>query len=493
MSDEPSSAATGLVSIDALGPGGQYRTRNREVLTSTAGVPVAELSIVPPLYVSRTLAAQRKQAPLPIAQRAAALSHAADIFTDRVIAGLDFEAYVRLASRISGLPIAVTRGGARGVAEAVGCAFDAVRPARPTGATLDWREENTRRGGAVWVRRGEVFAVHAAGNGPGVHGLWPQALALGYRVAVRPSRREPLTAHRLVHALREAGFRAEDAVYLPTDHSGADEVIRSADLAMVYGGQEVVDKYANDPAVIVNGPGRTKILITADRDWRDHLDVIVDSIADSGGMACVNTTAVLFEGDPAPLATAIAERLAAIEPLPTDDERAILPTQPIENAHALANFLAAKAAGSTPLLGADQVVADLGDGCAALRPAVHLWGEPDPDRLNVELPFPCVWIAPWSPRAGRELLRHSLVVTAITGDEQLVDDLLAEPTIGNVYCGPHPTWCSAPAMPHDGFLADALMRNKGFIGDQRPRSDSDPEAVPAARDHRRTGARVEVT
>ena len=163
-------------------------------IMSTAGVPVAELSMVPPLYVSRTIAAQRKV-------RAAAASRSAKrrwpmrprSFATAVIAGLDFDAYVELASRISGLPIAVTRAGARGVADAVATAFDAVRPARPVGAALDWREERTRDGSAVWARRGEVFAVHAAGNGPGVHGLWPQALALGYRVAVRPSRREPLT------------------------------------------------------------------------------------------------------------------------------------------------------------------------------------------------------------------------------------------------------------------------------------------------------------
>lgn len=466
---ENTGTATGLVALDALGPDGEYRTRNREVIATTAGVAVAELSMVPPLYVSRTLGVQRKVAPLPAARRAAALSRAADLFAHGAIAGLGFEAYVALASGISGLPIAITRAGARGVADAIGGAFDAVRPAQPVGATLDWREERTRVGAALWVRRGEVFAVHAAGNGPGVHGLWPQALALGYRVAVRPSRREPLTAHRLVWALREAGFRAEDAVYLPTDHAGADEIIRSADLAMVYGGQAVVDKYAGDPAVIANGPGRTKIVITAEQDWDDYLDVVIDSIANHGGMACVNTTAVLYEGDPAPLAHAIAERLAAIEPLPTHDERAILPTQPIEQARAIADFLAAKAAGSTPLLGAGQVVADLGDGYAALRAAVHLMTEPDVDKLNVELPFPCVWVSAWSRDADLataiEPLRHSLVVTAITADETLIDALAAEPTIGNVYWGGHPTWLRAPTIPHDGFLADALMRNKGFIRD----------------------------
>ena len=287
------------VAIDALGATGEYRTRNREVITDTAGVAVAELSIVPPLYVTRAISAQRKARPLPTAQREPALAKTAEIFMNSVIAGLDFDQYVDLASRVSGLPIAVTRAGARGVAGAVSTALEAVRPAQPAGAAFDWREERTRTGCAVWARRGEVFAVHASGNSPGIHGLWLQALALGYRVAIRPSRREPFTGHRLIHALRQAGFRNEDVVYLPTDYAGADEIIRAADLAMVYGGEDVVDKYAHDPSVFPNGPGRSKILITAEQDWRDYLEVIVDSISDMGGMACINTTAVLYEGDPA--------------------------------------------------------------------------------------------------------------------------------------------------------------------------------------------------
>ncbi|MDT5309823.1 MAG: hypothetical protein QOE48_5529 [Mycobacterium sp.] len=463
-SEQPTEA-TDLITIDALGPDGAYRTRNREPVTTTAGVGVAELSIAPPLYVSRAISAARNARPLPMREREAALAKAADAFATGVIAGLDFDAYAVLASRISGVPISVTRSAARSVADAVASAFDAVQSARPRGAVQDWHDEQTRDGAAVWVRRGEVFAVLASGNGPGVHGLWPQALALGYRVAVRPSRREPLTAYRLIHALRQAGFRLTDVVYLPTDHRGADEMIRSADLAMVYGSQSVVDKYANDATVFVNGPGRAKILITADHDWREYLDVITDSIANLGGVACVNATAVLYEGDAAPLAEAIAERLSTIAALPTDDERAILPAQNVDDATALASHLAAAAAGTTSLLGADQVVAALGDGCAALRPAVHLMARPDVAKLNVELPFPCVWVSPWSRADGLEPLRHSLVISAITGDADLIDDLLAEPTIANVYCGHHPTHHAAPEIPHDGFLADFLMRNKGFIRD----------------------------
>jgi acyl-CoA reductase-like NAD-dependent aldehyde dehydrogenase len=305
---EPVSVASGLVDDDALGPTGPYRTRDRAVITTVAGEPVANLSVVPKLYVSRAIAGQRRSRPLPVAQRRAGLAQAADVFTTAVIAGLDFPTYVELVSRVSGLPITVARAAAQRAGAAVGAAWDAVQPAQPAGSALDWREERTRGGGAVWARRGEVFAVHASGNSPGVHALWPQALALGYRVAVRPSRREPFTAQRLILAMHAAGFRSEDVSYLPTDHSGADEVIRSADLALVYGEQAVVDKYATDPTVFANGPGRAKTLITADQDWHDHLDVIVDSIADLGGVACVNTTAVLYERDAAPLASAIADR-----------------------------------------------------------------------------------------------------------------------------------------------------------------------------------------
>lgn len=447
--------------LDALGPGGEYRTRKRELITDISGAAVAEMTVVPLLYVARTLNTQRTTRPLPPEERESALARAVDMFLTKEIAGLDFDGYVGIASRVSGLPISVTLAGAHSVAEQVAAVCESLRPAQPAGAKRDWRD--VRDGGAVWARRGEVFAVHASGNAPGVHGLWPQALMVGYRVAVRPSRREPFTGQRLIAALRESGFRATDVSYLPTDYAGADEIIRAADLAMVYGGQDVVDKYANDPAVWVNGPGRAKILITAEQDWRDHLDLIVESICTFGGTACVNTTAVLYEGDAAPLAEAIANRLSTIVPLPITDDRAQLPVVSTAAAHAITQFLAARAAGTTPLLGADRVVADFGDGTAALRPALHLLAAPDPVRLNTELAFPCVWVSPWSRDDGLAPLRRSLVINAITDDEQLIDELVDDPTVPNVYSGPHPTWHSAPHIPHDGFLADFLMRNKGFI------------------------------
>ena len=253
-------------------------------------------------------------------------------------------------------------------------------------------------------------------------------------------------------------------MYLPTDHAGADELIRSADLAMVYGGQDVVDNYAADPTVMVNGPGRAKILITADQDWRDYLDLIVDSIANLGGMACVNTTAVLYEGDPAPLAHAIAERSVDDRRRCRHRRRApFCPASRRQRARRWPTIWRPRPRAPTPLLGADQVVAALGDGYAALRPAVHLLADPTSAQAQRRTAVPlCLGIAVVARRRPGPL-RHSLVITAITTDDELIDDLLAEPTVTNVYRGQVPTHYAAPHIPHDGFLADFLMRNKGFV------------------------------
>jgi acyl-CoA reductase-like NAD-dependent aldehyde dehydrogenase len=292
-----------------------------------------------------------------------------------------------------------------------------------------------------------------------------QPLALEYRVAVRPSRREPLTPHRLISALRTSGFGDDQVVLLPTEYDAAGELLRQADLSMVYGGQEVIDKYAINPAVLPNGPGRSKILITADSDWHEYLDMIVASISHEGGTACVNTTAVFVEGDPTPVAEAIAERLATIPSLPPEDERAVLTAYSLQAAKKIESYLLAHAAGTRAHLGGDRVVDELGDGSAVLRPAVHQLDSPDAPQANIELAFPCVWVAPWTQEAGIAPLKHTLVLTALTRNEQLLDDLLTEPTVKNLYIGAHPTYWMKPGIPHDGYLGEFLMRTKAVIRD----------------------------
>jgi acyl-CoA reductase-like NAD-dependent aldehyde dehydrogenase len=458
-------AATELLALDALGPAGPYHARDRLTITDVAGNPVAELSLVPRLFVTRAMAALRKAETLPVEQRLAGLAHAGEVYSTGTVDGVSAAGYEHIVSRVTGMPISVVRSAVAAIADSAAEAYHSVQHARPAGDVNDWRDPLTRTGRGVWTRRGDVFGVHAPGNHPGVHGIWLEALALGYRVAVRPSRRDPFTPHRLISALRSAGFGEDQVVLLPTGYDAADEIIRGADLAMAYGGEDVMRKYAAVSTMLPQGPGRSKVLLTAGVAWRDHLDMIVDSISREGGRACTNATAVIVEGDPAPVAQAIAERLAAIPSLPPQDANAVLPVVPLADARKLEQHMLARAAGTTPWLGGDGIVDELGDGSAALRAAVHQLDRPDAPQAGIELPFPCVWVAPWARETGVEPLKDTLVLTAVTHDERLLDELLAEPTISNLYVGDHPTCWIAPGVPHDGYLADFLMRTKAVIRD----------------------------
>jgi acyl-CoA reductase-like NAD-dependent aldehyde dehydrogenase len=447
--------------ITALGPSGEFRSRAPLTLTDVAGVECARLSLAPPPFVTRAMAALRKARPLPLPERISALRKAGESFGSGRIGGLSVTKYRDVVHRLSGLGSSVIAAATEKLAERCASAWDDAQLARPAACASDWRDPRAAEGAAVWARRGAVLGVHAAGNHPGVHGNWLSALALGYRVAVRPSQREPVTAFRLVAALREAGFGADQVMLLPTDHAAADAVIRSSDRSVVYGGDDVVRRYARDPSVLVQGPGRAKILVTADVDWRRHVDLVVDSVVHSGGVSCTNTTAVFVEGDARGLAEAVAARLAEIPALPLSDERAVLQVCRPERARQLERLLLDRARGTESLLGGDGVVADLADGTSVLTPAVHLLPSAAAGQARVELPFPCVWIAPWSRRDGLSVFDDTLVLTVLGGDGSLVEELFAMPSVRNVYVGAVPTYRTAPHVPHDGFLADFLMEAKG--------------------------------
>ena len=457
-----------MIQLDALGPHGPYRTRNRLTLVDVAGRQTAEMSLVPRLFVHRSLAALRAAETLPVDDRVAALTRAGHAFASGAVGGLAAADYQYQVSRLSGLPISIVRAAGEAIGAAAEEAYRSASYGRPAGAVSGWRDALTRLGSAVWTRRGDVLAVHAAGNHPGAHVLWLQAVALGFRVAIRPSQREPLTPHRLVTALRDAGFADDQLVLLPTDHTVADELVRGADLAVVFGGDDVIRKYAASNSVLPHGPGRSKLLLGKDADWHRHLDTLVDSISRQGGTACLNATAVFVEGDPAAVAAALAEKLAVLPSLAPEDDKAVLPVQSAPAAVALEGFLFDHVGDAVPRLGGDGIVDELSDGSAVLRPAVFQVPGPDAPQTRIELPFPCIWVAPWSPDAGIGPLKNTLVLTAITKDQALIERLVDEPTIGNVYIGGHPTHRSRPGMPHDGYLSQFLMRTKTVIRECGP-------------------------
>jgi hypothetical protein len=402
---------------------------------------------------------RRAGAPLPEPTREV-IAAAGRLFATATLDGETPQDYCRSVSRTAGLPLATPRAVLRLFETGAAAVADGTDGQRPTAVAprFPWAHGAPATApGAVWTRKGDVLAVLAPGNHPGPHLEWLTALALGYRVVVRPSRRDPFTPARLVRALRAAGLDPAHCVLLPGGHEVGDALGAAADRAVVFGGDDVVRRYSGDGTVFAQGPGRSKILITEGTDWRRHLDVIEESVTSGGGLGCVNATALLVAGDPRPVAEALAARLARLPALLPEHPAAVLPVTGLSRAQALRDHLARRAAHTEALLGADGLVADLGDGSAALRPTVHLAADPHDPVLGAELPFPCVWVAPWHRRDGIEPLRHSLALMTLTDDTGLISSALAEPTIRNVFLGTRATSTYVPGLPHDGHLAEFLM------------------------------------
>ncbi|GHB96550.1 hypothetical protein [Streptomyces spinoverrucosus] len=77
-------------------------------MTDVAGVEVARLSLVPPVYVTRAMAALRTAEPVPTTGLDALLA-AGDAFASGAVGGLGVREYEHLVSRTSGVPLTVVR------------------------------------------------------------------------------------------------------------------------------------------------------------------------------------------------------------------------------------------------------------------------------------------------------------------------------------------------------------------------------------------------
>lgn len=451
-------------------PSGPYRSAARTTFTDATGNPAGELSLAPPLLIRQVINEMRAAPEQTAAERLAALARAGELFATATLDGETPDAYCRRQALVSGLPLSVARRTLDKVARTGRAAADTLAAQRPTGA-LPLDDLSAGDTTAVWVRKGDVLGVLAPGNHPATHLEWLGALALGYRVVVRPSQRDPFTPRRLVRALREAGLAPAYTALLPTTHEHAEALVEQADLGLVYGGDGVVARYADSRRVLAQGPGRSKILITRDVSWRDHLATVADSVAADAGVQCLNASAVLCEDDPHSLARALAERLGRLPLLPPDHPDAALPVRPLDEVRRLARQLhdTVGTVGTQPAAApdtdpAERFFADLGDGSAVLRPLVVALDSPQDPHFGAELPFPYAAVAPWQPDLRPSAFGRTLSLTVLSEDASLVRECVASPRIRNVHQGDVPTHWTRPGLPHDGSLAEFLMESKTFAG-----------------------------
>ncbi|MBW4720315.1 aldehyde dehydrogenase family protein [Saccharothrix obliqua] len=430
--------------VDPIGPDGERASRDRCVLTDVSGEPAVDLGLAPPLSVRLTARRMRARPPQCERERLAAIARAGELFAGAEIDGESPADYCHDHARLSGVPVAAAVRALSVFRDAAARVEEVVRAQRPPDLS-----------GCAWTRRGDVLGVLAPGNHPLPHALWLTAIALGWRVAVRPSTRDPLTAARLAKSLHLAGLDPGYCALLPGVHESGDALLSATDLGLVFGSRDTVARHAGDPRVRAFGPGNSKILVTADVDWREHLDVLVASIGGEGGTQCLHATVVLVEDEADEVAEALAEALARHPVRPPEHPDATLPVASLASAVRITDAFTAHT-------GIPCAPAEIGDGSAALRPVVI--APRDTTARPVEMPFPCAWVRPWRPEDGIGPLRDSLALTLLTRRRDVVARCVEEPTIRAVHWGPTPTTTFDPLRPHDGHLAEFLMTTKTASG-----------------------------
>jgi acyl-CoA reductase-like NAD-dependent aldehyde dehydrogenase len=444
---------------------GGYRSLERQPLVGFDGSLVAEATITPPLLVHE-IASRASQGlrSLPVRTVLELFARAADLFESGRPDGLEPEAYARSASLTSGLPLGIVRRQTLGAFPAalrhIGTFLEIQSP-----AGLDVFDSNVYEKGGIrvgLVPRGRNVGYVMPGNHPATHFTWLGALAMKVPVLVRPSSDDVFTPYRLASSLLAAGLPEDALAFVPGGHDLVDAIVQSCSLCVLFGMQPLADRHAANRSVKVHGPGRSKVVVPAGAELGPAVELITRMAMDDAGRGCINGSAVVVEGDPGPLAAAVAEaleRVPLVSPLAEGAQLAAVRPGEAAAFDGLIDGLIGAAVEHTPGRGRRVVTAD---GATFLRPTVLEVGSFEHPLYGFELPFPFVVFAP--ARSREELIagaRNSLaVVVAGAHDESLARDLLLEPGIDKVFGGGSLGTEYDAREPHEGFLLDFLFQKK---------------------------------
>jgi len=379
--------------------------------------------------------------------------------------------YVQQLSATTGVPHALCDQNMRKI-EAVLVNMGAVLSGLTRGLDLevlrpDWDRESKQS--LNFAAQTTVLGAILPNNSPGVHALWLPAIPLQANLAIKAGRAEPWTPFRIVQAFLSAGCPREAFGFYPTDYSGAAEILMRCGRSILFGDQSTVSQWEHDRRIQIHGPGWSKILLGRDKvdDWTDVLDVMEHSIVDNGGRSCINASGVWVHSSGREIAEALALRLASIEALPMDDPAARIAAFTDSN---VAERISGMIDNHLKTPGAEDVTARLrgssrlvrSGGCTFLLPTVIRCDDPEHPLANSEFLFPFCSVVEVPQKDMPVRIGRSLVVSAITEDHRLIQDLLRSQQIDRLNLGPIPTNHISWDQPHEGNLFEHLYRQRAF-------------------------------
>jgi acyl-CoA reductase-like NAD-dependent aldehyde dehydrogenase len=314
-----------------------------------------------------------------------------------------------------------------------------------------------------------VVGLVLPSNSPGVHTLWLPIIPLQIGLVLKPGPQEPWTPYRMTEAFYQAGVPREAISLYPGGGDVGAAVLDSVDRTMIFGGQPTVDRYRGNPKVQAHGPGFSKIVLGDDEvdRWEQYLDMMVDSVFLNSGRGCINCSGIWASRHTREIADAIAQRFAAIRPLPPGDPEASIAAFTVPGA---AEAISASIDADLKTPGVTDVTAKYRDGGRLVKagradyllPTVLHADSPDLPAANREYMFPFVTVVQCPEAKTIEAIGPTLVCTAITGNQALRRRLLDAVHVDRLNFGPVPTIQLNWLQPHEGNLIDFLFRARAF-------------------------------
>jgi len=273
----------------------------------------------------------------------------------------------------------------------------------------------------------------------------------------------------MAEAFFQAGIPREAISVYPGEGDVGAAVLDGCSRSLIFGGTPTVDRYRGNPKVQAHGPGFSKILLGDDQvdHWEQYLDVMVDSIFANSGRGCINCSGIWASRHTQLIAEALAQRLAAVRPLPPEDPESSLAAFTVPGvADAISTAIDADlsrggAADFTARLRGNGRVAKEGRADYLLPTIVHC-DSPEAAIANKEYMFPFATVVQCPEARMLESIGPTLVCSAITCRPEFRQALLDATQIDRLNLGAVPTIQLNWLQPHEGNIVQFLFRARAF-------------------------------
>ena len=450
-----------------------------EVVHFATGEPIARVSRANGGLIQRDARkAQRARDALraiPIDDLIARVGRAGELYTSGTLPMGDgtqtADEFVHAQSASTGLPERMCRANMKKNAFVLG-EMRSILESLTRGLSLDVLStgRGEERGVPIsYQAQSPVLGLVLPSNSPGVHTLWLPIIPMQVGLVLKPGPQEPWTPYRMASAFFEAGIPRDAISIYPGGADVGAAVLDACSRSLVFGGTPTVDRYRGNPHVQAHGPGFSKILLGDDQvdRWEDYLDLMVESVFINSGRSCINCSGIWASRHTREIAEAMAERLAAIRPLPPEHPDASLAAFTVQG---VAEAISQSIDADLQAPGVTDVTARYREGERLVKhgksdyllPTIIHADSPEPAVVKKEFMFPFATVVQCPEAKMIEAIGPTLVCTAITCNEEFRRRLLDAVHVDRLNFGRVPTTQLNWRQPHEGNIVEFLFRARAF-------------------------------